>query len=115
MTAKCPIDDPGQTGLKATPGQGRRSAKSIALLTAMMVPSQALAFPPDPQRPFEVENCSDAKLRFQEALAGSPLISEEEMTIVTATARAWTERLCGPEAVQEILTEFESKNCSKLK
>lgn len=102
----------------ARPGAQRLwfcSAKIMALLICTVLPDDGLAVPPDPQRPFEVSNCADAKQRFREALLGSPLISDAEMAEVTALARNWTERLCGPEAVTEIITELERKDCNKTK
>ena len=91
------------------------STKTMAMLLCIVIPSHAFAVPPDPQRPFDVSTCADAKQRFREALSGSPLISATEMAEVTALARDWTKRLCGPEAVKEIITDFENKDCKKTK
>ena len=88
----------------------------VAVLAAMTLPSFSSALPANPQRPFNVQTCEEAKARFREALTGSPLISLQENIDVTALARDWTDRLCGPTVVQEILAEFEeTKNCNHTK
>ena len=58
-------------------------------------PKFARALPPDPQRAFEADNCAGARVRYSEALAGSPLISPEENADAVDQAAAEVARLCG--------------------
>jgi len=113
VTPQRPFETTGKTGPLRVFGRGCGAAKALALFIAVTLPNHGFAIPPDPQRPFEGTTCAEAKLRFCEALAGSPLISPQEMKEVMARAREWTERLCGPDVVQNILTEFETKDCTQ--
>jgi hypothetical protein len=75
----------------------------LAVLLVGLYPGGGLALPPDPQRPFMATSCDAAMIRLHEALAGSPLISAAEMAEVTALACAQAERLCGADAVKEMV------------
>ncbi|MGJ8616224.1 MAG: hypothetical protein ACSHWS_05240 [Sulfitobacter sp.] len=113
MTAQRTAATLGKTRSVRVFGYGCGFAKALALLIAVTLPTYGFAMPTDPQRPFEGSSCADAKMRFREALTGSPLISKEEMKDVVARAREWTERLCGSDIVQEIQTEFKTKDCAQ--
>lgn len=110
MKAHRRIDGDNGLRLNLFSDQIQSHAAILTVLMAGLVPRPVHALPADPQRPFDITSCADAKLRFREALAGSPLISDAEMAIVVATARDWTEKLCGPDVVQEIMTEFDENN-----
>ena len=76
----------------------------LAVLLVGLYPGGGQALPPDPQRPFTATSCDAAMARLHEALAGSPLISAAEMAEVTTLACAQAERLCGADAVKEMMS-----------
>jgi hypothetical protein len=72
-------------------------------LLAGLLSGPGLALPPDPQRPFDAMTCKAARIRYHEALTGSPLISANENADVLALAKAQLLQLCGPGASERSL------------
>jgi hypothetical protein len=71
----------------------------VAICIALVVglgSGSVQALPPDPQRAFDAATCEEARVRHAEALAGSPLISQEENAEVLVLAEAQLARLCDP-------------------
>lgn len=70
---------------------------SVFLIVTGPLTEDVSALPRNPERPLSEMTCAEARARYDEALAGSSLVSRQRNAELAEQARQSMIRLCGPD------------------